>query len=90
MNRTFENVTRYNISENDQTHLVQMQCDISDRNVLYNNVFYIDYGTVDLDFFCGNDGSADKSKLGGCILQQYFLCVRGRAISEQLIPQVRY
>lgn len=64
MNRTFENIARYNISENDQTHLVQMQCDISDRNILYNNVFYIDYGTVDLDFFCGNDGSVDKSKLG--------------------------
>lgn len=26
MNRTFENIARYNISENDQTHLVQMQC----------------------------------------------------------------
>lgn len=72
MNRTFENVTRYNISENDQTHLVQMQCDISDRNVLYNNVFYIDYGTVDLDFFCGNDGSADKSKLGAVYYNNIF------------------
>lgn len=72
MNRTFENVTRYNISENDQTHLVQMQCDISDRNVLYNNVFYIDYGTVDLDFFRGNDGSADKSKLGAVYYNNIF------------------
>lgn len=72
MNRTFENVTRYNISENDQTHLVQMQCDISDRNVLYNNVFYIDYGTVDLDFFCGNDGSTDKSKLGAVYYNNIF------------------
>lgn len=72
MNRTFENVARYNISENDQTHLVQMQCDISDRNVLYNNVFYIDYGTVDLDFFCGNDGSVDKSKLGAVYYNNIF------------------
>lgn len=72
MNRTFENVARYNISENDQTHLVQMQCDIADRNVLYNNVFYIDYGTVDLDFFCGNDGAADKSRLGATYYNNIF------------------
>lgn len=72
MNRTFENIARYNISENDQTHLVQMQCDISDRNLLYNNVFYIDYGTVDLDFFCGNDGSVDKSKLGAAYHNNIF------------------
>lgn len=72
MNRTFENIARYNISENDQTHLVQMQCDISDRNVLYNNVFYIDYGTVDLDFFCGNDGSVDKSRLGAVYYNNIF------------------
>lgn len=72
MNRTFENVTRYNISENDQTHLVQMQCDVSDRNILYNNVFYIDYGTVDLDFFCGNDGEVDKSKLGAVYYNNIF------------------
>ena len=64
MNRTFENVARYNISENDQTHLVQMQCNIEERNILYNNVFYIDHGTVDLDFFCGNDGEKDRAKLG--------------------------
>lgn len=72
MNRTFENIARYNISENDQTHLVQMQCDISDRNILYNNIFYIDYGTVDLDFFCGNDGSVDKSVLGAVYYNNIF------------------
>ena len=72
MNRTFENVTRYNISENDQTHLIQMQCAISERNSLYNNVFYIDYGTVDLDFFCGNTGTADKSKLGAVYYNNIF------------------
>ncbi len=72
MNRTFGNVTLYNISENDQTHLVQMHCDISDRNILYNNVFYIDYGTVDLDFFLGNDGKGDKSKIGATYINNIF------------------
>lgn len=64
MNETFENITRYNISENDKTHLIQLQCDTTDRNVIHNNVFYVDYGTADLDFFCGNDGEKDKTKLG--------------------------
>ena len=72
MNRTSENVARYNISQNDQTHLVQMHCDVSDRNILYNNVFYIDYGTVDLDFFCGNDGSGDKNKIGATYVNNIF------------------
>ncbi|GHT29443.1 hypothetical protein AGMMS49574_06230 [Bacteroidia bacterium] len=64
MNRTLENIARYNISENDRTHLIQLQCNVEDRNVIYNNVFYVDYGTLDLDIFCGNDGKGDKSKLG--------------------------
>jgi hypothetical protein len=59
-----DNVTRYNISENDQTHLIQLQCAISEKNLIYNNVFYVDYGTADFDFFCGDDGAKDKSKLG--------------------------
>ena len=72
MNRTFENVSRYNISENDQTHLVQMQCDISDRNIFYNNIFYIDHGTVDLDFFCGDGNTADRDKLGAVYYNNIF------------------
>jgi hypothetical protein len=59
-----ENIVRYNISENDQTHLIQLQCNIEEGNVIHNNVFYVDYGTSDLDFFCGDDGKKDKSKLG--------------------------
>ncbi len=66
------NITRYNISENDQTHLIQLQCAISERNLLYNNVFYVDYGTADLDFFCGDDGTKDKSKLGACLFNNIF------------------
>ena len=72
MNRTFENVTRYNISENDQTHLIQMHGDVNERNIFYNNVFYIDYGTVDLDFFCGDNGLGDKNRVGASFINNIF------------------
>lgn len=72
MNRTFENIARYNISENDQTHLIQMQCGIEERNFIYNNVFYIDHGTVDLDFFCGDDGHVAKESLGAIFNNNIF------------------
>ena len=72
MGRTFENIARYNISENDQTHLVQMQCEIGDRNMLHNNIFYIDYGTVDIDFFCGNDGMVNKTTIGAAFCNNIF------------------
>lgn len=67
-----DNIARYNISENDQTHLVQLQCDLSEGNLLYNNVFYVDYGTADLDFFCGDDGKKDKGKLGAGFVNNIF------------------
>ena len=52
MYNIFENVTRYNISENDHTHLVQMQGPIEgDKSLVYNNVFYIDYGMADIDYY---------------------------------------
>ena len=55
MYNIFENVSRYNISENDRTHLIQMQGSLTkDKNVFYNNVFYVDYGTSDLDYFRGS------------------------------------
>ena len=72
MNRTFQNVTRYNISENDQTHLVQLHGDISEGNIFYNNVFYIDYGTVDLDFFLGDDATGDKNRIGASFINNIF------------------
>jgi len=72
MNRTFENVTRYNISQNDQTHLIQLHGDISERNIFYNNVFYIDYGTVDLDFFLGDYGTGDKNRVGASFINNIF------------------
>lgn len=71
MNETFGNITRYNISENDKTHLIQLQCDTTDRNVIYNNIFYVDYGTSDIDYFCGN-GSKDKTKLGANFYNNIF------------------
>ena len=58
MYNIFENVTRYNISENDHTHLVQMQGPLEgDKSMLYNNVFYIDYGMADIDYFLTRDAS---------------------------------
>lgn len=71
MNRTFANIARYNISENDQTHLIQMQGNFEDQNLIHNNVFYVDYGTSDLDFYCG-DGSKDKTKLGAYFRNNIF------------------
>ncbi len=64
MYNTYGNIVRYNISENDQSHLIQLQGNIEDGNLIHNNVFYVDYGTIDIDYFCGDDGSRDKNKLG--------------------------
>jgi hypothetical protein len=69
MNQTFGNIARYNISENDKTHLIQFQCDTTDRNIVHNNVFYVDYGTADLDYHSGN---ADKSRLGANLHNNIF------------------
>lgn len=70
MYRTFKNIARYNISQNDQSHLVQMQCDTIEENQIYNNVFYVDYGTSDIDYFCGHDSV--KSKLGASFKNNIF------------------
>lgn len=69
---TFENIARYNISENDQSHLIQMQCDTIERNIIHNNIFYVDYGTADIDFFCGDDGKKDRGKLGAKLNNNIF------------------
>jgi len=69
MNQTFGNVARYNISENDKTHLIQFQCDTTDKNLVHNNIFYVDYGTADLDY---HSGAADKSKLGARLVNNIF------------------
>ena len=67
MEGIFENVTRYNISENDQTHLIQMR-DVRNRNIIYNNIFYIDYGTVELEFY----GWSDKIIRGATLINNIF------------------
>ena len=66
------NICRYNISQNDQTHLIQLQCNISEGNLIYNNVFYVDHGTSDLDFFFGDSGKKDKNKLGAKFYNNIF------------------
>jgi hypothetical protein len=72
MYNTFENVTRYNISENDRTHLIQIQGSIADRNLFHNNIFYVDYGTADMDFFRGNDKSVEVNTLGAYFFNNIF------------------
>ena len=56
------NIARYNISENDQTHLVQTHGTLDEGNLIYNNVFYVDYGTSDIDIYMGNAEVADARK----------------------------
>jgi hypothetical protein len=71
----FQNVARYNISENDKTHLVQMQGSLkNDGNVLYNNVFYVDHGLLDLDFFRGDflESAKDIDDLGAHFYNNIF------------------
>jgi hypothetical protein len=72
MNRATNNIARYNISENDQTHLIQLQGTIEEGNIIHNNVFYVDYGTSDLDFFLDNAGTKDKTKIGALIRNNIF------------------
>lgn len=72
MNKTQDNVARYNLSVNDQSHLVQLQCNYSEGNVFHNNVFYIDYGTADIDLFRGNDGSVPCDSLGAYFYNNIF------------------
>lgn len=63
MNRAYDNIARYNISQNDQTHLIQIHGNTEDGNLIHNNIFYVDHSTVDIDYYCGN-GDRDKTKLG--------------------------
>jgi hypothetical protein len=75
MDNTFRNITRYNVSENDvhyrPTHLVSMFCDTTEQNLIHNNVFYVDHGTIDIDCYYGDEygpnrgkGLRDKGKAG--------------------------
>jgi hypothetical protein len=100
MNRTHGNVARYNISENDQTHLVQMHGDLADENMICNNVFYVDYGTVDIDLYMGNTEVSDENKrqLGAQFVNNIFYATGqgrfrtaytfGSALERQYMDQV--
>jgi hypothetical protein len=48
MPTTQHNIIRFNISENDQAHIMTGGSKLEDGNLLYNNTFYIDYGTVEV------------------------------------------
>jgi hypothetical protein len=83
MDNTEGNIARYNVSENDvkfrPTHLVSMFCDTTERNMVYNNVFYIDHGTADIDYYYGDEygpnkgkGRKDKGKLGASFRNNIF------------------
>ncbi len=61
---TNDNIARYNISQNDQRHLILAHGKIEDRNLIHNNVFYIDRGTVNVDYHADrNDSKMDPSEL---------------------------
>jgi len=72
MNKTNDNIARYNISENDQTHLVQIHGNTEDGNLIHNNIFYVDHSTVDLDFYSGMEDERDKNKLGATFSNNIF------------------
>lgn len=62
MNRAVRNVARYNISENDQSHLIEMHGTIAEGNLVNNNVFYVDYGMADITFYMGMTEVDDAKK----------------------------
>lgn len=75
MYNIYGNIARYNISENDKTHLIQMQGSLKeDNNILYNNVFYVDHGLLDIDFFRGDhpENAKDINDLGARFLNNIF------------------
>jgi len=100
MNRTYENVARYNISQNDQTHLIQIHGNSEDGNIIHNNVFYVDHSTVDIDYYCGMEQEKDKTKLGATFINNIFYAgaqgrfrsvyTHGSAMERQFIDTLRY
>ena len=64
MQRTSGNVARYNISQNDQTHILALRPELYDGNLIYNNVFYIDYGTAVIEMRNDERDLKNLSKVG--------------------------
>ncbi|MEX2601207.1 MAG: hypothetical protein WD355_06130, partial [Balneolaceae bacterium] len=73
MNGTENNIARYNISHNDQTHLVQLHGPIEEGNVIHNNLFYVDHSTVNIDYYLGGDPeNEDRDALGAVFKNNIF------------------
>jgi hypothetical protein len=94
MQNTYENIMRYNISENDQDHMIQMFCDISDRNLVYNNIFYVDYGSAHIDFYGSeSNANADRTQVGAYFRNNIFYATgQGRfeaKYTTSAVPQWR-
>ena len=66
MDKAVHNTARYNISQDDQSHLIEMHGLISEDNLVNNNVFYVDYGMADITFYMGmtNLDDAARARLG--------------------------
>ncbi len=79
MNNTSGNITRYNISENDKSHLIQIQSNLTDENVFHNNVFYADYGTADIDFHGGENGNKEAIDRLGALFYNNIFYASGQA-----------
>ncbi|MDR8394538.1 right-handed parallel beta-helix repeat-containing protein [Aliifodinibius sp. S!AR15-10] len=73
MNRVTDSIARYNISHNDQTHLVQLHGTIDEGNVIHNNLFYVDHSTVNIDHYLGGDpGDGNREALGATFKNNIF------------------
>jgi len=62
MDKAVRNIARYNISENDQSHLIEMHGTVAEGNLINNNVFYVDYGMADITFYMGMTNIDDTAR----------------------------
>jgi hypothetical protein len=62
MDKAVHNTARCNVSENDQSHLIEMHGTIAEGNLVNNNVFYVDYGMADITFYMGMTEIDDTNK----------------------------
>ena len=65
MSRTKDNIARYNISQNDQRHLLLAHSKVEDGNLIHNNVFYVDRSTVNVDYHADREKAEADSKESG-------------------------
>lgn len=64
MQRTHGNVARYNISQNDVTHVLALRPNLGDGNLIHNNIFYIDYGTAQVEMRDDEHENKNVNKVG--------------------------